>query len=154
MINIRFAMRQIIKNKTIAVDIINGLFILLFIYAASSKLLDYQKFTIELGKSPLLSAFSHWLAWLVPAIEIGIGILLLFKRFQLTALFASFSLMVIFSAYIIAILNFSEYIPCSCGGILENMNWKQHFWFNMMFVVLGVLAILLSPNKNKEVIAQ
>ena len=147
-------MKQIIKNKTITVDIISGLFILLFIYAASSKLLDYQKFVVELGKSPLLSAFSQLVSWMIPMVEIGICILLLFKGIQLVALYACFCLMVIFSGYIIAILNFSEYIPCSCGGILENMSWTQHFWFNILFVVLGAWAVLLYPNKNKEVIAQ
>ena len=140
-------MRQTIKNRTIIVDIISWLFILLFVYAASSKLLDYQKFLVELGKSPLLSAFSRPVSWLLPGVEIAICILLTFKRVQLLALYACFCLMVIFSAYIITILNFSEYIPCSCGGILENMNWTQHFWFNILFVALSAWAILIYPNE-------
>jgi len=131
-------------------DTITWLFIILFVYAASSKLLDFQKFEIQAGKSPLLSPFSHWVAWLVPAIEIAISILLLSNKHQLTALYASFSLMVIFTGYIIVILNFSEYVPCSCGGILENMNWQQHLVFNSVFDVLGIIAVLLSPNDNKS----
>jgi uncharacterized membrane protein YphA (DoxX/SURF4 family) len=70
------------------------------------------------------------------------------------ALYASFGLMVIFSAYIITILNFSEYVPCSCGGILENMSWRQHFWFNAGFVALGALGVLIYPDKHKEIIGQ
>lgn len=143
-----------IKNKTVAIDIISGLFILLFMYAALSKVLDFQKFNVQIGKSPLLSPFSHWIAWLIPSIEITIAILLLLKRVQLIALYASFCLMIIFSAYIIAILNFSEYIPCSCGGILENMTWIQHFWFNILFVILSAVSVLLFPYKDKEIIGQ
>ncbi|MES2277932.1 MAG: MauE/DoxX family redox-associated membrane protein [Bacteroidota bacterium] len=137
------------NSKTLTVDIISSLFILLFIYAASSKLLDYQKFSIQLGKSPLLSPFSHWVVWLVPLMEIGVSGLLLFKRFQYLALYASFSLMVIFSAYIITILNFSEYIPCSCGGVLEKMSWMQHFWFNTGFIILSAGSVIIYPNKKK-----
>lgn len=136
--------------KEIMVDIISWLFILLFVYAASSKLLDYQQFVMQLGKSPILSTFSNWVALLIPFIEIGTAVLLMFEKFQLKALYASFSLMVVFSTYIIMILHFCEYIPCSCGGILENMSWTQHLWFNMLFVVLGGLAVIMYPIKHKN----
>ena len=136
------------------VDIICFLFILLFVYAAMSKLLDYQKFIVQLGKSPLLAPFSQLISWFIPVGEISIGVSLVFRKFQLLALYASFSLMVIFSTYIVVILNFSEYIPCSCGGILENMSWKQHLLFNIVFVIFGAWAVLLYPYKNKVIIGQ
>ena len=142
-----------LKRGSIA-DIIAGLFILLFIYAAASKWLDYEKFLVELGKSPVLSPFAQLTAWLIPSMEILISLLLVLERTRHLALYASFTLMVIFSAYIITILHFSTYIPCSCGGILEKMGWGQHFWFNMSFVVLGVIGVLCYPNKIKSIIAQ
>ena len=139
------------KLENTVTDIISYLFIILFIYAATSKLLDYQNFAAQLGRSPMLARFGN-LYWFVPAIEILISIVLAIPRFRLAGLFASFSLMTMFSAYIIAILRYSEYIPCSCGGVLQHMSWTAHLWFNISFVVLSVIAILLTvkPDLNAE----
>ncbi len=146
-------MKSIFKRPIIT-DLIAALFILLFIYAAASKLLDYEKFLVQLGKSPVLSPFASWTAWLVPSVEILISLLLVFERTRHMAMYACFTLMVIFSAYIIVILHFSSYIPCSCGGILEKMSWGQHFWFNIFFVALALLGVLIYSNKPKSIIAQ
>jgi hypothetical protein len=70
------------KYKVILVEIISGLFILLFVYASANKLLDYQKFLVQLGKSPILSPFSNWIAWLIPLMEIVIALGLYFKDFS------------------------------------------------------------------------
>jgi uncharacterized membrane protein YphA (DoxX/SURF4 family) len=140
-------------NKTLISDTITWLFIVLFVYAAASKLFDFRKFEIQAGKSPLLAPFLHWVVWLVPSVEIAISILLLSKKYQLTALHASFCLMVIFTGYIVVILNFSEYVPCSCGGILENMNWRQHLAFNGVFDALGIIAVLCYPVDQKNLSA-
>lgn len=114
----------------------------LFLYAAVSKLLDYNNFVVQIGQSPLLSAFAGWISWLVPALEIIIAIGLLIPRCQRIALIAAFLLMVKFSAYIFFIMNFSAFVPCSCGGILEAMSWKQHLIFNIAVCLLGLIALL------------
>jgi hypothetical protein len=136
------------------VDFICCLFIILFLYASLSKLQDFQKFNTQLSKSPLLTAFSGWIAWLIPATEILVVFLLFIRHFQLIGLYIAYCLMVLFSAYIIAILKFSEYIPCSCGGILQNMSWGEHLIFNVAFIAFAVIAILNYPDKNQVFIAQ
>lgn len=138
------------KKKILLVEIISALFILLFVYAALTKVMDYQKFRIELGKSPLLNGYAGIIAVAIPGIELLISLLIVIKRFQYYALYFAFSLMVVFSAYIVAILKFSPYVPCSCGGILQNMNWNQHLIFNVGFLSLGATAILLYPKKTKD----
>lgn len=127
------------------VDVISALFILLFLYAAVTKIMDYQRFSIELAKSPILNAISKYVSIMVPLTEFIIVMLLLIKRTQYFALYACLCLMAMFSFYILMILNFSEYIPCSCGGILENMTWREHFEFNLGFIFLAIAAILLHP---------
>jgi len=67
---------------------------------------------------------------------------------RLTALYAAFSLMVMFTAYIAFILNFSDYIPCSCGGILEKMSWKEHLIFNSGFVIIALIGIALHSDRE------
>jgi uncharacterized membrane protein YphA (DoxX/SURF4 family) len=134
------------KRNTV-VEVISFLFILLFVYAAASKLMDYQKFRIQIGQSPLLTAFSGWVAWIIPAIELLVAVMLVIPRYRLPGLYASFSLMTMFSAYIIVILNFSDFVPCSCGGLLQKMTWGTHLVFNICFVFLGLTGIILESSK-------
>ena len=136
-------MKNTATTKKYCIDLIGYLFIILFTYAAFSKLSDYESFTIQLGQSPLLSAFAGWVSWFIPAIEILIAILLMFNRTRFSALVASFGLMLMFSAYIYIILHYSEFVPCSCGGILEKMTWNQHLIFNLVFCFLAVIAIIM-----------
>jgi len=140
-----------VKTKKIIIEGISFLFILLFIYASLSKLLEYRKFRIQLGQSPLLTDIAGWVAWTVPIIEIIISVLIIHPKLRLTGLYASFGLMVLFTAYIVSITQFSNYIPCSCGGVLQKMSWNQHLTFNLFFVLLAFSAIILQirlPSKQ------
>lgn len=58
--------------------------------------------------------------------------------------------MAMFTTYIFIILNFSTFVPCSCGGILEKMGWTEHLIFNISFLLLAVLGIFLSTEKKEE----
>ena len=130
------------------------LFIALFCYAATSKFLDFQTFKMQLGQSPLLSPFAEWIAVLVPLTEFVIVVLLLFPKFRLYGLFASFTLMMLFSGYIYVILNYSSFVPCSCGGILEKMTWNQHLIFNSFFILLAILGVIIYPTEYQPNSAQ
>lgn len=136
------------KRKVI-IEIISLLFILLFTYAAVSKLIDYEKFKVQIGQSPLLTAYEAWIVWAVPGIEIVISFMLAIPRTRHLALYGAFSMMVMFSAYIVVILNFSDYVPCSCGGILEKLGWTEHLFFNIGFVLLALWGIILI-SKDEE----
>lgn len=135
--------------KKWTIEIICLLYILLFMYAAISKLIDYQKFTEQLKESPLLH-FAGIIAWLTPTSEILLSILLFIRRTRKTALFGSFLLMMVFTLYIIYILKYASDIPCSCGGILENMNWTQHLIFNIVFTLLALVALILHKKSSSR----
>jgi len=137
-------------NTRILLDSICILFILLFVYAASNKLLDFQKFKVQLGQSPLLTHLVDFTALFIPILEIIISLILCFPKLRLIGLYFSFTLMTMFTLYIISILNFSEHIPCSCGGVLQNMSWKQHLVFNIGFVLLGLFGILIYPRPTTK----
>src|SRR5690606_26327882 len=96
-----------IRYRALLVEIISLLFVILFVYAAVSKLLDSEVFTGQLAQSPLFSAFAYPIALLVPTVEICIAVLLMIARFRYFALFAAFLLTVMPTAYILIILNFS-----------------------------------------------
>jgi hypothetical protein len=134
--------------KNIFIEATCLLYILLFVYAAMNKGLDFEKFQVQLGQSPLLSAFADWISWTVLIIEFAIVFFLVIPKTKIKALYAGFCLMSMFTAYIFIMLNYSSFLPCSCGGILEKMNWRQHLVFNIFFVVIGGLALILHHEKN------
>lgn len=136
--------RQIIQ------EIICLLFIFLFTYAAASKLIDIQKFQIQLGQSPLLSEIAIPISWIIPIGELLIAGALMIRRFRKIGLISSTVIMVMFTSYIFIIMNYSEQIPCSCGGVLRMLGWKEHLIFNIVFVVLGTTGILLHNKFSKH----
>lgn len=137
-------------KKNLIVESSCLLLIVLFSYAAVSKITDYSNFKLQLGQSPFIEYFSPLLTWAVPIVElIAVG-LLLFNRSKLAGLYLSLFLMTLFSAYIYAMLHYSYYIPCSCGGVLNKLDWREHLWLNLGFTIVcitGILAEVLPRNK-------
>ena len=132
------------------ITIICYLYILLFVYAATSKMLDFEVFQVQLRQSPLLGSFAGFISWAIPSLEIIISLCLIFPKTKYWALYSAFGLMMMFSAYIYIILHYSSFVPCSCGGILEKMDWNEHLIFNLFFVLLAIIAIKLLANTKKS----
>jgi hypothetical protein len=137
--------------KTNIIYVVALLHIVLFTYAAVSKLLDFENFQVQLGQSPLLSAYTRLISYSVLGIELLIALLLALPKLRYMGLLASFGLMLMFTAYIIIILNFSSFIPCSCGGILEKLDWKEHLVFNITFTLLAAIAVFLTKSNPKTI---
>lgn len=140
-----------IKRQLFVVEILSFALIVLFAYAAIIKLLDYSHFQIELNQSPLLAPYTKFIAWPLPGLELIVSGFLAFPATRGFGLYASFFLMIMFSAYIVAITKFSPFIPCSCGGILESMTWNQHLVFNLLvasLVAFGILALNPIPQQQ------
>lgn len=140
------------KSKTVFknyfIEIVCLLFILLFVYAGVSKLIDFENFRAQIGQSPLLSPFANFVSMGVIAAEMIISVLLVFPKSKYLALWLSSALMTMFTAYIVIILNFSSFIPCSCGGILEKMGWGEHLVFNIVFMILAMAAVRMCSGDN------
>jgi uncharacterized membrane protein YphA (DoxX/SURF4 family) len=127
--------------RSLIIDVIVFLIIALFVYAAVSKILEFDEFRAQIGKSPLITKYSDILAVVVPAIEILIAVSLIFDYTRMVGLYASFFLMAIFTMYIAFILLFSPYVPCSCGGVLGKMGWTAHLIFNAVFTIMALAGI-------------
>jgi hypothetical protein len=138
-----------LKRNTI-IEIISSLLIILFIYTALSKISSYPTFIVQLSKSPFITSYAKSIAWALPAVEILISLLLVFKRTRLIGLYASFFMMSLFTAYLIIMLNFSYHIPCSCGGVLQNLSWNDHIVFNAFFIVIAGTGTLLQSNETNS----
>jgi uncharacterized membrane protein YphA (DoxX/SURF4 family) len=140
-------MKLSVRNNCFILNCICFLYALLFVYAAASKLLDFENFQIQLGQSPLLSSLARWISFAVPILEILIAILLLIQKFRLIGLFAAYTLMVLFTAYIYILLNYSAFVPCSCGGVIQKLSWSQHILFNGCFILLAGIAVVLLSDR-------
>lgn len=138
------------KKSNVAIMIICTLIIALFVYASTAKLLDYYNFQFGLSESPFIAPFADILAWAVPAVELLIAGMLVIPALRLAGLYAFFLLMILFTVYIAAMLLSDSDIPCSCGGILENMSWGAHIVFNSAFVVLAAYGIYLQRKKKRR----
>lgn len=132
--------------RTRFIEIVTYFFILLFCYASISKIMDFENFQIQIAQSPLLSAYAVWITYGILIMELLVCILLIFQKTRNIGLYSSYILMVLFSVYIYLILNYSEFIPCSCGGILEKMDWNTHLIFNLVCILIAVLAIVFISN--------
>ena len=141
-------MATLIFRFQIALKTIEFLFLLLWVYTATSKLLNYEVFQMQLSKSPFVANYSALLIWMIPLIEYVLAGLFLFQAYTLHALYLSFALMVLFTIYIVAILHFSNAVPCACGGVITTLSWYEHLIFNILFMGLALLGILLIRKKQ------
>lgn len=137
------------KKTALTPAVISYFFILLFGYAAFSKLLEFETFQVQLAQSPLLSAYAGIVSYAVITIEVIAIALLSFNFTRLLGLYLSLALMSGFTIYIFLILNYSDFIPCSCGGILEKLGWTEHLIFNIVCIGLAVWGIM-SFEKQKS----
>lgn len=135
------------KVRSTLIETISGLLILLFVYVSVTKLIDYRVFEHAIMKSPILNPFKLVLPWLVPVVELCISYFLFQPRLRLWGFKASLILMTLFSLYIAYILIFIPIRPCGCGGVLQQMNWNQHFIFNMFFTVISLVGLLLEKHQ-------
>lgn len=119
-------------------------FVILFCYAAISKVLDFENFQVQISASPLLNGFSQFLPYTIIIVEFLIAGLLCYRKTRTIGLIGSFVLMIVFTGYIALLLSTSKNLPCSCGGILEKMSWHQHLYFNIGCVILTIIALGLN----------
>jgi hypothetical protein len=68
----------------------------------------------------------------------------------LPGLYPSFVLLFLFTIYIAAMLMTGAEMPCSCGGVLEELSWPAHVVFNSVYVLLSALAIWLIKRKRRR----
>jgi hypothetical protein len=137
-------------NRTLIADIIHILIMSLFLYAAVSKIMDGVLFQEQLAVSPLLGSVAVPAAWILPKLELAVVLLLLVPRWRLKGLYTFLVMMVLFTLYIGGMLAFSDHLPCSCGGLLQELSWKAHMGLNAAFIALAVIAIKMEKRGRKN----
>ncbi|WP_343693054.1 MauE/DoxX family redox-associated membrane protein [Chitinophaga sp.] len=131
------------------IEFISALLVFLFIYTSISKLLDYTAFNRQLSQSPFISRYANIISWALPLGELLIAGLLLINKTRLSGLYCSFFLLNLFTFYLTAMLRYSPYIPCSCGGVLQHLSWQAHIIFNAAFIILTTMGVLMHVKKSR-----
>lgn len=134
--------------KYIFTHIVSIVLIFIWVYAAISKALTFETFQAQLAQSPIVSPWTGVISYGLIFIEIFVSVLLILPKYRRLGLFFSIILISSMTFYIFMVLKFSPYIPCSCGGILEKMNWSQHLIFNCVILIVSFLSYLMVSSLN------
>lgn len=117
------------------------LLLVLFVYSATDKLLDFASFRAVLHKSPIVGEKAPVVAWALPLLEFGISLLLLFRRTRRQGLWSALVLLAIYSGYLLVqsfLLGESIYYS---AGVLKQVTWWQHLIINFLLISLTVLGL-------------
>lgn len=139
---------NLVSHSKKAAEVIAGIFILLFVYTALSKLMDLNTFKSVLSKSPLIGSRAAFVAWSIPISELIIAALLFLPSTRKLGLVASLGLLLLFTLYIAYMLVFTPQLPCSCGGVLQTMDWDTHLAFNIGALIIGFAGWKLEEKEH------
>jgi len=138
------------QNKWIT-NACSFLLILLFVYTGTSKLLGNQQFREQLSQVSYLKTMAEPLSICLPVLELITGLAIAYKPTQSYGLYAAAILMTLFAGYVaLMLLSDRTKLPCSCGGVIKAMSWKQHLYFNIFFMLLAWFTIKLRASEKRE----
>ncbi len=113
--------------------------------------MGHKLFQEQLNQVSYLKPFSQTLSILLPALELATGMAIAYRPTQSYGLYAAAILMTLFAAYVgLMLLSDKTKLPCSCGGVIKVMSWKQHLYFNIFFMLLAWFTIKLRASEKRE----
>ena len=126
---------------------------LFFAYSFSIKILDFNNFEIKLIQSELIN--NDWttvIGYSVLLIEFSIVILLFFNIKRKETLLGSFLFLILLTAYLLALNEFSLFNGCSCGGVFDKLTYSEHLFVNFLFIAINFIALLLFRVKANKLV--
>lgn len=141
----------ILKNINQLNNFSQFLLVLLFVYTGFSKLLDHQLLTNQFSQIIFIKKFAPFFSISLPALEIITGLSIAVNRTQILGLWLASILMTLFTIYVSVMLLSKSSLPCTCGGVIASLTWKQHLFFNIFFMLLSWFALYnfyKKTNKN------
>lgn len=131
-----------------------SLLVILFINTGLGKIIDHEIFKLQMSKQPLPIWSKSILVYMLPFLEIGIIVLLLFKTTRQKGFIIATLLMIAYSIY--AYLAYKEvygYVICACGKIFQKMNWQDHYRINIALTLIAITGLIInkiSHSKNTK----
>lgn len=145
------ANKPITKDRIQFNDFIALIFIILFASVGGSKFFNLEKFKETFEFMPFMRPFAWILTIFIPLIEIFTAALFFWEKYRKTAIIISIILMSAFTLFTMFITKYAGTSPCTCGGIIQFLSWKNHLRANIALLSLGVIGLLFplkeQPNK-------
>ena len=113
------------------------------------KILDFKNFQLQLAQSPLLTATSDIISYVIIGTELLVVVLLCFYRTRSMGFIGSSLLMAVFATYIGYVLLVIENPPCTCIGLFEKSSWKENLIYTIIFLGIGLGAYLFQTAQKK-----
>lgn len=113
-----------------AANIVTALLIIVFVFAGTIMLLNYEAFRGQLSNHPLTTDYAAGIAWRLPAFQLILSYFLLWQKSRLPALYTSFVLLLSTAICMITA------IPV--------MPWPLLFTMNVILLLLTITGILAS----------
>ncbi|MEO8583413.1 MAG: MauE/DoxX family redox-associated membrane protein [Flavitalea sp.] len=135
-------------TKSFIASLSGSLLVLMYTYAAISKLLMYNAFRFEFLGHVLIRNYTGIIAWTFPVSELPIVCLIIMSGTHQISLRSDIGLLIFFTLYIIWMFRFYSSAPCSCGGVLSEMSWKPRLLFNLFFIGIGLTPLMYSREPN------
>jgi hypothetical protein len=125
------------------------LLILLWSSTGLSKILEFAEF-----KQQVITILGENMAKpvsiAIPSLELTAAMTIPFGKTRTFGLYLSLILMATFTAYVILVITgYFGPAPCTCGGVITALSWKQHLIVNIILLLI-VLYSLFTLKKRKE----
>lgn len=138
-------------KKKIALEGIVSLLILLYLYTGLTQFMSYKFFHGNIYNQPILQWSKPILVFAIPGSQLLVALLLVFEKSRKLALWSSLGLLTMFTVYIILIIsNALARVPCTCGGVISSFTWPQHLVFNLFFMALNAIALVLMRKNHND----
>jgi hypothetical protein len=125
--------------------------ILLWVPVTVDKIWNLTFFHNILLQQPFPNWWADLLFWLLPLIELGVVILLVWPKEKLLYLgiWLSFLLLSIFTLYIgLGVAGVYAQKPCGCGSVIKGLSWNQHLVFNLFFLFISLTGIYFKRQQD------
>lgn len=137
-------------NPAVTIRITRFLLLVLFFYTGISKLFQHEVFESGFLIHTFHQNGAASLSYIIPLSELTVALLLFFRQTERYGLYASLVLLTLFTVYLVVMLLFVTNLPCHCGGVISQLSWKQHVFFNLFFIGMNILA-LAALRKQEQV---
>jgi len=140
-------MKKLLKQLPVA------LLILVFVYAAVAKLMDFGVFGAGLHAQPFPPVVAVALRYLLPASELAATLMLLDPRTRWLGLQVSLVMLALFTGYVgLVLLHFWSAEPCICGGLMTGLSWGAHLALNLFLLCLNLIAIYVELKERRPAV--
>lgn len=128
-----------------------SILIILWSYAGLEKLIRFEDSRNAFRNQTFPPDMADALAIWVPVAELALAVILVIPALRWWGFLGSIMLLSVFNTYIGLIwVGAFPRVPCNCAGLLDSLDWSNHFWLNWVFMGLGIMGVYFNAPNARE----